>query len=174
MSANANVPDLTEEEEHKYRSATECEVCHEKFGTKRSDGTKVIKVRHHDHITNKFVGAWCSKCNLNNNNNHFKTIVVFHNFSGYDGHFIIKYATKFMHDDWPLSYNYQKIISKSSQKIKHFQYKDYIFMDSMNHLNSSLDKLVETLNKSGYSFPIFISVDSLHNILKSKGIYPYR
>jgi hypothetical protein len=171
--ANARVPRLTDEEEEKYRNAKVCENCGKEFGTRRDDGTKVMKIKHHDHVTNKFVGAWCSQCNTRNNYRYFKTIVEFHNFSGYDGHFIIKYATKFMHDDQPYSYKYQKIISKSSQKIKHFQYSDYIFVDSLNHLNSSLDKLLETLDKSNYCYPIFTHV-GLHKILRSKGIYPYR
>jgi hypothetical protein len=46
-------------------------------------------------------------------------------------------------------------------------------MDSMNHLNSSLDSLVEILNKSNHDFEIFNRL-SLHQILRSKGIYPYR
>jgi hypothetical protein len=125
MTANARVPRLTPEEEERYRNAKVCENCGKEFGTKREEG----------HVNNKFVDAWCSECNIRNNNRYFKTIVVFHNFSGYDGHFIIKYATKFMHDDETHAYNYQKIISKSSQKIKHFQYSNYIFIDSMNHLN---------------------------------------
>jgi hypothetical protein len=78
-----------------------------------------------------------------------------------------------MHDDHPYCFNSQKIIFKSSQKIKHFQYSNYIFVDSLNHLNSSLDKLVETLDKSNYSYPIFSHL-GLHRILRSKGIYPYR
>jgi hypothetical protein len=174
MTANARVPRLTPEEEHKYKEAKVCENCKLEFGTRTDEGDNVVKVRHHDHVTNKFVGAWCSRCNFKNNYRYFKTIVVFHNFSGYDRHFIIKYATKFMHDDQPYSYNSQKIISKSSEKIKHFQYGDYnIFIDSLNHLNASLDKLVDVLNKSGYSFPIFTHV-GLHKILRNKGIYPYR
>jgi hypothetical protein len=116
MTANARVPQPTPEEEERYLNAKVCENCRKEFDTKRDDGTKVIKVRHHDHVTNKFVGAWCSLCNIRNNYRYFKTIVVFHNFSGYDGHFIIKYATKFMHDDQPYTYNNQKIISKSSLK----------------------------------------------------------
>jgi hypothetical protein len=172
MSSNAKVPQLTPEEEEKYKSVKVCENFSKEFGNK-VDGEKVIKVRHHDHVTNKFIGAWCSRYKFKNNNRYFKTIVVFHNFSGYDGHFIIKYAARFMHDEEPYSYNSQKIISKSSKKNKHFQYSDSIFIDSMNHLSTSLDKLVDVLNKSGYSFPIFTNV-GLHKILRSKGIYPYR
>jgi hypothetical protein len=72
MSANARVPQLTPEEEQKYRSATVCGNCGKEFGTKREDGTTVIKVRHHGHVTNKFIGAWCSLCNIRNNNRYFQ------------------------------------------------------------------------------------------------------
>jgi non-ribosomal peptide synthetase component E (peptide arylation enzyme) len=113
MTANARVPKLSRKEEEKYKEAKICETCKLEFGTRTIEGDKVVKVRHHDHVTNKFVGAWCSRCNFKNNFRYFKTIVVFHNFSGYDGYFIIKYATKFMHDEQPYSYNTQKIISKS-------------------------------------------------------------
>jgi hypothetical protein len=172
MSSNAKVPRLTKEEQEIYDKAKVCANCKKEFRSMRKDGTKVRKVRHRDHVTNKFIGAWCSRCNIRNNFRYYKMIVVFYNFSGYDGHFIIKHATKFMHEDDPLSYSTQKIISMSSQKIKHFQYSKYMFVDRMRHLNSSLDKLVEVLNKSGHGFPIFKQV-GLKEILRSKGIYPY-
>jgi hypothetical protein len=173
MDENKNVPKLTEEEQKRYNEATRCENCKVEFNTMREGCTCVVKVRNHDHVTNNFIGAWCSLCNIRNNNHYFKTMVMFNNFSGYDGHFIIKYATKFMHEFQPYCYNTQKLISKSSQKIKHLQYSKYIFIDSLNHLNSSLDKMVETLKKSNHEYKIFHALN-LNPILRSKGIYPYR
>jgi hypothetical protein len=120
FDCNRKVPELSDDEWQRYNSTKKCENCGKEFGTRREDGSVVEKVKHHDYTTNKFIGAWCSRCNIRNNNRYFKTIVVFHNFSGYDGHFIIKYATKYMHNDKPYSYNTQKIISKSSQKINTF------------------------------------------------------
>jgi hypothetical protein len=70
MTSNAKVPRLTPEEEQKYNSARVCENCKKEFGTRREDGTEVRKVRHHDHVTNKFVGAWCTLCNIRNNNRY--------------------------------------------------------------------------------------------------------
>jgi hypothetical protein len=96
FDCNRKVPELTDEEWQRYNSTKNCENCGKEFGTRRQDGSEVYKVKHHDHVTDKFIGAWCSKCNIRNNNRYFKTIVVFHNFSGYDGHFIIKYASKYM------------------------------------------------------------------------------
>jgi hypothetical protein len=173
LDHNRKVPVLTEEEEEKYRNSKKCENCGAEFGSKRENGDPVVKVKHHDHVTNMFIGAWCSLCNIRNNNRYFKTIVYLHNFSGYDGHFILKYAVKYMHEYSPWSYNTQKIISKSSQKIKHFQYSKFIFIDSLNHLNSSLDSLVEILNKSNHESEIFNRL-YLHPFLRSKGISPYK
>jgi hypothetical protein len=103
FDCNRKVPELTDEEWQRYNSTKKCENCGKEFGTRRDDGSEVCKVKHHDYVTNKFIGAWCSKCNIRNNNRYFKTIVVFHNFSGYDSHFIINYVTKFMHNNKPYS-----------------------------------------------------------------------
>jgi hypothetical protein len=64
MTTNARVPKLSREEEGKYKEAKTCENCKLEFGTRTIEGDKVVKVRHHDHVTNKFVGAWCSRCNF--------------------------------------------------------------------------------------------------------------
>lgn len=54
-----------------------------------------IRVRDHNHLTGKFRGAAHQKCNLNYIHSRMIS-VVFHNFSGYDGDFIIKnIATQF-------------------------------------------------------------------------------
>ena len=51
------------------------------------------KVRDHCHYTGKYRGVAHSKCNLN-----YKIVkeipVLFHNWSGYDYHFIIKYLAR--------------------------------------------------------------------------------
>jgi hypothetical protein len=47
-----------------------------------------------------------------------------------------------------------------------------MFMDTMNHLSSSLDNLVEILHNSGHKFEIADKV-GLPKCLRSKGIYPY-
>jgi hypothetical protein len=63
MTANAKVPRLSREEE-KYKEANTCENCKLEFGTRTIEGDKVVKVRRLHHVTNKFVGAWCSRCNF--------------------------------------------------------------------------------------------------------------
>lgn len=48
------------------------------------------KVRDHNHCTGDYIGAACSKCNINRNEQYFKIPVVFHNLKGYDSKFIIR------------------------------------------------------------------------------------
>ena len=49
---------LTDKEQERHDDATECEICHKAF-TKSNK-----KVRHHDHLTGKYIGPTCNRCNL--------------------------------------------------------------------------------------------------------------
>jgi hypothetical protein len=160
------VPKLTEEEQQLHDSAKCCMKCGHKFDH------DCPKVRHHDHSTGKYIGPWCKWCNLFEGVQHFKTIVYFHNFKGYDCHHIIKYCIEYLsYED--TTFKKHRVISKSKQKIIHLDVGKYVFMDSMNHLSGSLDTLVETLRKSGHKFEICDKY-GLPECLRSKGIYPYR
>jgi hypothetical protein len=139
LQAHPDIPKLIPEEELRYKKAVVCEKCTKGFDKDRR------KVRHHDHVTGKFVGAWCFKCNLLEGSRHFKTKLYSHNFRSYDNHFIIKYGIKYLHSKFPNAYNRQKVISKSSEKFKHQIYGSFEFSDTMNHLEESLDRLVSII-----------------------------
>ena len=49
---------MTDDEIVRHDSATTCEVCRKPF-TKKNH-----KVMHHDHITGKYLGPTCNRCNL--------------------------------------------------------------------------------------------------------------
>lgn len=72
---NRKVPLLTREEDERQRNGNKCENCGAEFDKITDSGERVVKVKHHDHKTNKFIEAWCSLCNILNNNIYFKTIV---------------------------------------------------------------------------------------------------
>ena len=79
---------LTYEENEFYKKQKVCYICKKGFST-NNDNKKYHKVRDHCHYTGKYRGAVHSICNL-----RYKTLteilVIFHNGSIYDYHFIIK------------------------------------------------------------------------------------
>jgi hypothetical protein len=92
LQANKDIPSLTEEEQQAYNSATTCEKCGCQFTSQEP------KVRHHDHTSGKYIGPWCRRCNLLEGRRLFQTIVIFHNFHGYDSHFIVRYGLKYIQE----------------------------------------------------------------------------
>jgi hypothetical protein len=154
--AHKDIPSLTEEQQQAYNSATVCEKCGRQFTSQEP------KVRHHDHTTSKYIGPWCRRCNLLEGRRHFQTIVIFHNFRGYDSHFIIRYGLKYIQDkikkDAEISSdkhvaNLKSItkqfsITKYSEKFSCLQFGYFKFLDSYLHLSDSLDNLIEQLKKS--------------------------
>ena len=87
---------LTDQENKPYKKQKVCYVCKSEFSTDKNN-KKVFKlyhkVRDHCHYTRKFRGAAHSICNL-----RYKIpkeiLVVFHNGSTYDYHFIINKLAK--------------------------------------------------------------------------------
>ena len=79
---------LTKEEERAYRASRICYICKKKFST-NDKNKKCHKVKDHCHYTGKYRGVAHDICNL-----RYKIpeeiLVVFHNGSTYDYHFIIK------------------------------------------------------------------------------------
>jgi hypothetical protein len=67
----------------------------------------------------------------------------------------------------------QFIFCKSSEKLFSFQFGHFVFRDSLLHLGYSLERAVDNLIKSQYTFPISEKL-GLHPILRQKGIYPYK
>ncbi|MCS7318095.1 MAG: DNA polymerase [Candidatus Dojkabacteria bacterium] len=156
-----DVPKLTEEEEKRHKEAKICEGCLQEF---TNENPKCI---HHDHETGKYLGAYCKICNLKlHYNNFYKYRIFFHNFKGYDSHFIVKLAMKIL----KVKENEQFIIGSSSEQFSFIKTKDFIFMDTMQHLKTSLEKLVESTPKEEF---IYFKKLKLPEILMRKGVYPY-
>src|SRR5688572_23326933 len=118
LSVQKPMVKLTADEQERYDAASVCGTCKQKF-------TDVnVKVRHHNHLSGKFIGATCNNCNLklkpakafrkkfikknvtsqqrqridNYVENHMKdeffVPVIAHNMRGYDSHLIIKHMEK--------------------------------------------------------------------------------
>ena len=95
------------------------------------------KVRDHYHVNGKFRGAAHWNCNINFQLT--KNIpVTFHNLRGYDSHLIFSEVDKF---DVKIS-----VIPNALEKyMAFFLNKNLVFIDRMQFMNSSLDKLVKNL-----------------------------
>ena len=144
---------LTKEEEENYNNQKVCYICKKELNT--SDTTesssfehkKHYKVRDHCHYTGKYRGAAHNICNL-----RYKIpkeiLIIFHNGSTYDYHFIIKELVKEFEGK-----NTEKYIIFSVPIKKRIENKDMKityrinFIDSFRFMATSLSKLVDNLTE---------------------------
>ena len=147
---------MTEQEEEQFQSSNICWTCEKLI----DDDDE--KVRNHCHITSKFRGTIHWSCNINLQIIK-KVLVIFHNLKGYDSHLIFCELNKF---DVKIS-----VIPNGLEKyMAFFLNKNLVFIDSMQFMNSSLDKLVKKLSDK-YLIEEFGSENL--EFLKQKGAYPY-
>ena len=158
---------LSSEEEKMFFKTENCYLCGELLGADR--------VRDHDHLTGKFRGAAHNECNLKlqyRGSKHgipsFYIPIVFHNLKGYDGHFILKGFKKNFFGKGNIN-----CIPNNMERYLSFSIDNLRFIDSLQFMNASLDKL-----SSNLSFDEFIHIrrhsfpDGVHLLLR-KGVFPY-
>ena len=118
---------MSEKEEHLFQQSNSCWIC------KKLIDNDEEKVRDHCHVTGKFRGAAHWNCNINFQLTK-KVPVIFHNLRGYDSHLIFNELDKF---DVKIS-----VIPNGLEKyMPFFSNKNLVFIDSIQFMNSSLDKL---------------------------------
>ena len=122
----------TEEEENLFQESNNCSIC-EKLIDNDDE-----KVKDHCHITGKFRGAAHWSCNINFQLTK-KIPVIFHNLRGYDSHLIFSELNKF-------NVKISVIPNGLEKYIVFFLGKNLVFIDSMQFMNSSLDKIVKNLS----------------------------
>ena len=138
-----NLTPLTKEEEDNYNKENICHICEKEFNND--------KVRDHCHFTGKYKGAAHNTFNL-----RYKIPknipVIFHNWSTYDYHFIIKeLAGEFEGNFECLGENTEKYITFSVLIKKRIENKNMDitykikFFDSFRFMATSLSKLVDNL-----------------------------
>ena len=124
------------------------------------------KVRDHCHVTGKFRGAAHRHCSVNFQLTK-KVPEIFQNLRGHVSHLIFNELDKF---DVKI-----KVIPNGLEKYMAFSLnKNLVFIDNMQFMNSSLDKLIR--NSSGKDFKYLIDKFGSENLelLKQKGAYPYQ
>ena len=131
---------MTDEEEDLFQKSNNCWIC------KKLIDNDEDKVRDHCHVTGKFRGAPLKSCHLNFQLTK-KVPVMFHNLKNYDSHLVFNEFDKF---DVKI-----KVIPNGLEKyIAFFLNKNLVFIDSMQFLNSSLDKLVKNLSDKDFKYLI--------------------
>jgi hypothetical protein len=151
--------------------ATVCWMCGNAFVTNNHN---MRKVAHHDHFTGEYIGAAHDKCNRMCKKSD-NIPIVFHNFSGYDSHFIIQSLYKVFdnHTFNVIAENSERIISLTLKSCK------MTFIDSFRFMPASLDKLVSDLKRDqehspDINFKITKQVfDNEYKMFLRKGIFCY-
>ena len=123
------------------------------------------KVRDHYHVTGKFRGAAHWSCNVKFQLTK-KVPVIFHNLRGYDSHLIFCELDKF-------NVKIDVIPNGLEKYMAFFINKNLVFIDSMQFMNSSLDKLVKNLSDEGFKYLVEEFGSENLEILKQKVAYPY-
>ena len=172
-----------------YEKSEKCYACGIQFGSERINEKtkkkeKIVKCRDHCHITGKYRGAACDKCNLRMRVPKFVP-VLFHNLEGYDSHLFVK--------SLGLEEGNIKCIPKTDEKYISFSKSipmetflsddgkekticlEMRFLDSLKFTLKSLDALVKTLGKDDFrTLTSQMSVNSKSlELLKRKGVFPY-
>jgi hypothetical protein len=156
---------ITMEQQQEFKHSTRCWICRQKY--KDND----IRVRDHDHISGLYRGSAHSKCNLKLRHSN-EIAVVFHNLRGYDSHLIAK-AYKSKSSIGVIANTDEKYMTMTIPVIleqEKYPWK-FKFIDSLQFLGTSLDKLVKNLEGK---LPHLKSVYPEHyELLSRKGVYPY-
>ena len=179
---------MTEDDKIQHEETENCYACEVKFGAmimndKTKKKEKVIKCRDHCHITGKYRGAACDKCNLRMKAPKFVP-VLFHNLEGYDSHLFVKSLGLEEGDIKCIPKTDEKYISfsknipmetlitdKGKEKTICLEMR---FIDSAKFMRGSLDKLAKTLGKDQFlTLTSQMSDYELLDLLKQKGVFPY-
>ena len=137
-----------------------------------------MRVRDHDHVSGEFRGAAHRDCNLQyrllkkrnkDDEDSFVIPVVFHNLRGYDSHLIMEEIGKFNRKT--------DVIPNTLEKYIGFTFGSLRFIDSLQFMGTSLEKLVSNLAQEGKqkfrNMSKFIPDAEQQDLLLRKGVYPY-
>ena len=139
---NNNKMVFTELDEIDFNNADVCYICNKKFNEEN------YKVRDHNHITSKYLGASCVQCNLRRK--HPTSLRIFvHNGSRYDFHFIIKALGKFPQDVTNI-----RVLPFNGENFRTISFNCFEFVDTLAFLQSSLSELSSDLRDSGHKYDI--------------------
>ena len=150
---------MSEKEEQRFQSSSTCWICEKLIDDDNE------KVRDHCHVTGKFRGAAHQIYNINLQLTK-KVPVIFHNLRGYDSHLIFCELNKF-------DVKIDVIPNRLEKYMAFFLNKNLVFIDSMQFMNSSLDKLVKNLSDNDFKYLTEEFGAKNLELLKQKDAYTY-
>ena len=151
------VVNMSQDDETAHASSVQCYLCSEKFSANRP------KVIEHDHLTGRYRGAACQKCNTKMRLRRRYLPVFFHNFRNYDSHILCQAALGKL-KGWNLSViptttekymavsarfcvgSFKKRNTATNRLEQHKITMRIEFKDSYQFMASSLDSLVRNLS----------------------------
>ena len=155
LRTNRPAKRLSARKQEKYYNATRCNICRHEFVNGEAKG---LKIRDHDHITDRFIGAAHRQCNLERPVS-FKIRVFFHNFRGYDAHLIV-------HEFEKRPEREIKVILQNMDKYLQVEWgKNVVVRDSLQYFPPSLEQLTASLAKVGRGY-----FKNLHDVVTN--MYP--
>ena len=150
---------MTEEGEYLFQQSNNCWIY------KKIIDNDDEKVRDHCQITGKFRVSAHWDCNINFQLTK-KIPVIFHNLKGYESHLIFSELHKF-------NLKVDVIPNGIAKYMAFFLGRDLVFIDSMQLMNSNLDKHFKNLVDKNFKHLVEeFSCESLEPF-KQKGTYPY-
>ena len=167
---------MTDEDEDSFQKSDKCHICDKKYTEKD------IRVRDHCHITGKYKGLAHQECNLKLqiNPDNIKIPVIFHNFRGYDSHFIMQQIGEIAKKHTYTNKKGQKVemninaIPNNMEKYMAFMLGNHlVFLDSFQFMSSSLDNLVNNLPDEALKYTKQEFKNEKFELMKQKGVYPY-
>ena len=183
LEANKKMKPLSRAQEVAFANAIECRICHNSKGQFDDADNELRKVRDHDHITGRFLGAAHNRCNLQRAV-VYEIPVFFHNFKGYDSHLIAQAIGRAEGREL-------KVIAQNMERYMQLKWGEHlVFRDSLQFLSQSLEKLVESLRKTDDALygPVRTADESSfrhlsgligqnyeadYRLLLRKGVFPY-
>ena len=144
LGSNTNMTPLTPEEERRHETSPNCHICLKPFQPED------IRVRDHQHHplrtgqTSNYIGPAHVLCNAKRSVEK-RLVIIAHNMSGYDLHFLINELCDMNAD----RINQVHLLPQTLEKYISLSTPDMKFIDSMRHLQGSLDSLVQDLKCLG-------------------------
>ena len=194
MRKNVPMLPLPDDQRIEYEMAIACSECKQQF----TDSNQ--KVRHHCHLSGRYLSILCNNCNLKikyrkrkskkqvekelkrefEKDDYYHIPVIMHNLKGYDAHFIIKNFNKKFVEQADGHFDDVGITAVNMEQFISFDIYYLRFIDSVQFLKASLDTLVKNLSKACDDFELFKHTrqhtycdTKNYKLLCAKGIFPY-